>query len=338
MKRQLEEIREKALCYLVACLLAQGVTSPALAASTTGSEALPASVRVQSLGVTCPSTAQVETVLRDVLGSGESATSEWVLSYGRDPAAPAAGQESSIWMELLSPTGQRVAWRRFPHDSCDSTAIASAMAVVVERSLHALGWTRGEPLPEAGPPKQQEPVPTPPARSPPPPRLILGAGPAVGSSAQFGGNLLVEARVRVADALSLRLGGSVLAGQESQTVGSGKAQVNSRHLTAAALSTFARGRVHLDAGLVLQLSIDQGKTQDLLEVANGTRESLAAGLLLGVGVRLSARWRIALDITGLRQVASADFVVDLDGTRTVVLPPPTWQGIACAKLEFVMWP
>jgi hypothetical protein len=338
MKRLLEEICKKTLGCLVAWLIAQGLPSLALAATAPGSDALPASVRVQSLGVTCPSTAQVETVLRDVLGSGENATSEWVLSYGRHPAAPAAGQESSIWMELLGPTGQRVAWRQFPRDSGDCAAIASAMAVVVERSLHALGWPRGEPLPEAGPPKQQEPVPTPPARSPPPPRLILGAGPAVGSSSQFGGNLLVEARVRVAGPLSLCLGGSVLAGQENQTVGSGKAQVNSRHLTAAALSTFARDRVHLDTGLLLLVSIDQGKTQDLLEVANGTRESLAAGLLLGMGVRLSSRWRIALDVAGLRQVAGADFVVNLDGTRTVVLPPPTWQGVACAKLEFVMWP
>jgi hypothetical protein len=98
------------------------------------------------------------------------------------------------------------------------------------------------------------------------------------------------------------------------------------------------GKLHLDAGAVLLATLDQGRTENLPEMAEGRRAALAAGLVLGAGVTLSPRWRLALDVQGLRTVAGADFVVDIEGSRRAVLAPPAWQGIVCAKLEFVAWP
>jgi hypothetical protein len=289
-------------------------------------------VHVESKGVECPSADQVEMALRHVGVLGENATPGWALYYGTAPFVAATPQTSFVWMDLASPTGQVVARRKLPNDGSDCAAIASAMAVVVERSLHELDWTRGEPLPENVRPRKEEPAPT------RPPRLILGMGPAAGTSARAGFNLLLEARLRVVGPLSVRLGGGLLAGHDSQSVGTGKASVTSRQVSATVLSTLPWGRLHLDAGLVFQVSIDRGKTEDLPDSAEGRREALATGLLLGAGVRLSTRWRLAVDIEALRTVAGADFVVNLEGSRGVVLPPPVWQGMVCGKLEFVAWP
>jgi hypothetical protein len=335
MKCELLWILNRAFRCAIAFLLAQGLTPAAWAASSAESAAAHsqrAMVHVQAQNVECPTTAQVEMALHQVLIPDESVKAGWVLSYGRDWAVPGADRRSSIWMELRNPTGQSVDRRQLPYDDGDCVAVANAMAAVVERSLHTLGWTRGEPLPEASWPKRQVPGPT---RLP---RLILGVGPALGTSAQLGTNLLVEARVNIARSFSMRLGGSLFAGNENQTVSSGRALITSHHVSAAGLSTLTRGKVYLDTGLVLLISIDQGKTEGLTEDSNGRRASLAAGLLLGAGVQLSPRWRIAVGIEGLHAVAGTDFLVNLDRGGTVVLPPPTWQAIALTKLEFVIWP
>ena len=41
---------------------------------------------------------------------------------------------------------------------------------------------------------------------------------------------------------------------------------------------------------------------------------------------------------GIRVALGADYVVNIDGKRTVVLSPSPWEGIAAAQLEFVAWP
>jgi hypothetical protein len=238
-------------------------------------------------------------------------------------------------MDLTGPAGQLVARRQLPNDGSDCHAIASAMSAVVERSLHELGWTRGEPLPGSARPASPQ---SPPARSPRPPRLILGLGPAIGTSSRSGVNLVLDAQLQVAGPVSLRLGGGLLAKEDSQAVQGGTATVSSRQVSATVLFTLPRRRLHLVGGAVFLLSIDQGRTQNLSEPAKGRRAGLAAGLALGGGLRLSPRWRFALEIQGLRAVAGADFVVVLDGARRAVLPSPTWQGSFCARLEFVAWP
>ncbi len=307
-------------------------------ATALGSPGSSASVRVESSGVACPSAEQVETALRHGGVSAASATTGWVLSYGNASFGDAARQGASVWMDLASPSGQLVAQRQFPNDGSDCGAIASAMSAVVDRSLHELGWTRGEALPES--PRSVKPESAPVSHAPPPrpPRLIVGMGPAVGTSARVGVNLLLDARLQVVGPMSLRLGAGLMAGDDSQAVAGGRARMTSRHVSAAVLSTLPRGRAHLDAGAVFLVSIDQGTTENLAVSAEGRRAALAAGLVLGAGVGLSRRWRLALDIQGLRAVAGADFVVDFDSGRKPVLPPPTWQGIVCAKLEFVAWP
>jgi hypothetical protein len=294
-----------------------------------------ASVRVESNGVGCPSAEQVETALRQVGVFAATPDTGWLLAYGGVSSAAGASQASFVWMDLTSPTGQLVARRQLPDDGSDCRAIASAMSAVVERSLHELGWTRGEPLPGRSRPTGPAPSPVLAAR---PPRLVLGLGPALGTSSRTGVNLALEARLQVVGSLSLRLGGGLLAKEESQAVGDGQASVSSRQVGATVLSTLPSGRVPLDVGAAFLVSIDQGSTQKLSAPAEGRRAALAAGLVLGGGVRLSPRWRFALDIQGLHAVAGADFVVVLDGARRAVLPPPTWQGSVCAKLEFVAWP
>src|SRR5512133_3198226 len=74
----------------------------------------PASVRVESGGVACPSAEQVETALRHVGVSAAGATDGWVLSYGDVSAGAAIAQAPFVWMDLASPTGQLVARRQLP--------------------------------------------------------------------------------------------------------------------------------------------------------------------------------------------------------------------------------
>jgi len=326
-----------AACCALACLLAWGA-SPAAFAEMTGGPATssaPASVRVESNGVDCPSAEQVESALAHVGVPPAIATKGWVLSYGTVPSSTATPQTLFVWMDLASPTGQLFARRKLLDDGSDCSAIASAISAVAERSLHELGWTRGEPLPERARPTNPE---GPSGRATKPPRLILGLGPAAGTSATVGLNLLLEARLSIAGPISFRLGGGLLAHEDSQAVGNGRARMSSRHVSAAVLSTLPVGKLHLDAGAVLLATLDQGRTENLPEMAEGRRAALAAGLVLGAGVTLSPRWRLALDVQGLRTVAGADFVVDIEGSRRAVLAPPAWQGIVCAKLEFVAWP
>ena len=324
-------------CCALAWFLAW-VSVPAAGAEMTGgpiTSGPPASVHVESNGVACPSAEQVEGALDHTGVSATVATTGWVLSYGPVPASAATPQATFVWMDLASPTGQLVARRKLPNDGSDCGAIASAISAVVERSLHGLGWTRGEPLPQRARPNQPDAAPVRPAK---PSRLILGLGPAAGTSAMVGNNLLLEARLQVAGPISFRLGGGLLASESSQAVGGGRARMSSRYVSAAVLSTLPMGKVHLDAGAAVLASIDQGSTENLPEMADGRRASLAAGLVLGAGVRLSPRWRLALDIQGMRTLAGADFVVELEGNRRAVLAPPAWQGIVGAKLEFVAWP
>lgn len=324
-------------CYVLAGLLAWGAIPAARAEMTGGPAAASprASVRVESNQVGCPSAKQVEMALAHVGVSAASATTGWVLSYGTVTSSAANPQAPFVWMDLASPTGQLGARRRLPNDGNDCGAIASAMSVVVERSLHELGWTRGEPLPRRARLDQPEAPSSEPTK---PPRLVLGLGPAAGTSAAGGINVLLEARLHLAGPLSFRLGGSLLAHEDSQAVGNGRARMSSRHASATVLSTLRRGKLHLDAGAVLLAAIDQGRTENLPEMSEGRRATLAVGLLLGAGARLSPRWRLALDVQGLRTVSGADFVVEIEGSRRAVLAPPAWQGIVCAKLEFVAWP
>jgi hypothetical protein len=297
----------------------------------------PVAVRLTSDIAECPSSLQVQSALRQVLGDGEPSAGGWVLSYGRDPSAPAAERNASVLMELVDPAGERLAVRRIPVSPGDCGAIASAMAAVVERSLRALGWTRGEPLPESS----RQTNATEPSKIPvrkPLPRLVLGAGPSIGSSSRTGTNLLLEARVRVAGPFCLRLGGGVLAGSDSQKVGSGTTRVTSRYFTASPLSAFALGRVELAGGPMLLLAVDQGTSSGLATGGTGAREVLAVGAGLGVAARLSTRWRLSLGLEGFRVAFSPDYFVEINGVRTVILAPSPWEGIASAKLEFVAWP
>jgi hypothetical protein len=323
--------------WALACLAAQVAMPVVWADVPANGPTASASVRVESNGVGCPSAEQVETALRQVGVFAATPDTGWLLAYGGVSSAAGTSQASFVWMDLTSPTGQLVARRQLPDDGSDCHSLASAMSAVVERSLHELGWTRGEPLPGGSRPTGPAPSPVP-VLAARPPRLVLGLGPALGTSSRTGVNLALEARLQVVGSLSLRLGGGLLAKEESQAVGDGQARVSSRQVSATVLSTLPRGRVHLDVGAAFLVSIDQGSTQKLSAPAEGRRAALAAGLVFGGGVRLSPRWRLALDIQGLRAVAGADFVVVLDGARRAVLPPPTWQGSVCTKLEFVAWP
>ena len=298
----------------------------------------PVAVRITSDAAECPSSVQVQSALRQVLGDGDRSAGGWVLSYGRDPSVPEAERDASVLLELIDPAGVRLAVRRIPAAPGDCDAIASAMAAVVERSLRTLGWTKGEPLPEAAR-HTSAPEPSTPTARKRGPRLVLGLGPSIGSSPRAGINLLLEARLRVAGPVCLRLGGGLFSGSDSQNVGSsGKASLTTRYFTAAPLAAFALGSLELAAGPILLLSFDHGSTQDIAQGSSGDREVLAAGLGLGVALRLAARWRVSLGLEGYRVALGADYFVQINGVKTVVLSPSPWQGIASAKLEFVAWP
>ena len=308
-----------------------------VAQAVLGAAPPPLAVRLRSEIAECPASAQVQSALRQVLGDGQSSAGGWVLSYRRDPSALGADRDASVAIELVDPVGERLLVRRIPASRGDCDAIASAMAAVVERSLRTLGWTRGEPLPESARPTNATEPSLPPARMPLP-RLVLGAGPSIGSSPRLGANLLLEARACLVGPFCLRLGGGVLAGSQSQDAGSGTAHLSSHYFTAAPLAVFVLGRVELAGGPLLLLAVDHGNAASLAEQQSGYRAVLAVGLAIGVAVRLSPRWRISLGLEGLRVALAADYFVMVAAQRAVVLAPSPWEGIVSAKLEFVAWP
>jgi hypothetical protein len=159
----------------------------------------------------------------------------------------------------------------------------------------------------------------------------------LGTSPRVGANLLLEARVRVVGPLCLRLGGSVFSGSVKQRVDTGTARMTSRYFALASLVAWASTRMEGAVGPVLLLGYDQG-SGDFPQTGTGHRATLALGTAVTAAVRLSNRWRLGVGLEGFRAVTGADFFVELDGTRTVVLEPPTWEGTAAVRLEFLPWP
>jgi hypothetical protein len=173
------------------------------------------------------------------------------------------------------------------------------------------------------------------------PRLVLGAGPVFGTSSRLGTNLLLDARVRVAGPFCLRLGAAALAGSDSESVpsaGNGRVSLSSRTFTLSALAAFVTGPVELAGGPVVWLAADEASSSDLPRVASGTRVVVAAGVGIGVALPVSPRWRVGLDLEGVRVAFAPDTYLDWNGTRTMVLAPSPWQGMAKVKLEFLPWP
>lgn len=309
-------------------------------------------LRVTSDNPDCPSSLEVKSALRQVLG--DSDPSGWALWYGRDPALPPAERDATVLMELLDPAGERVAVRRIPALPGECAAVGTAMAAVVERSLRGLGWTRGEPLPESAGQRTPAEVVAPeharvviPGPATPsanrPPRLVLGAGPSFATSSRLGMNLLLEARVRVVGPLCLRLGGEVLAGSASESLpsaGTARVTLSSRAFTVAPWLAFTLGAAELGGGAVLLIAVDQGTSSNLSPRGSGARAVVAVGAGVGVAVRLASRWRVGLGLDLVRVAFAPDYYVELNGQKTPVpvLAPSPWQGVASAKVEFVAWP
>ena len=288
------------------------------------------SVRLETQVAACPSPGEVDSALRQALGSSPSSPHGWVLSYGRDLAADVVGGDASLWMVLVDPSGRRRIERRIPASDEECSAIAGVMAAIVEREVRALSDTSVGPLPIASTRRPSRPTSL-------PPRLVLGAGPSLGTAQRLGMNLLLEARMRIAGPFCVRLGGALFSGSASQSVDPGTARVTSRYFTLAPLAAFPSTKGELAVGPSLLFSFDQG-SGDLAQAGSGYRATLAIGLALAAAVRLSARWRLGVGLEGYHAAAGADFYVALDGKRTVVLAPPTWEGIGAVRLEFLSWP
>jgi hypothetical protein len=324
-----------------------------LVAAALPAAANPTAVRVVSEVVACPSPSEVESALRQVLGAREHTTGAWTLWYGRDPATPAAEREASLLMELADPAGERLLSRRMPAPAVDCAAIGTAMAAVVERSLRDLGWTRGEPLPESAgasqPPESPgaKPVTETPATFTEAterqrvPRVVLGAGPLVGTSSRLGANLLVDVRARVVGPFCLRVGAATFAGSASESVpsgGEGSVRLSSRTFMVSPLAALVVAPVELAVGPVVWLAADQASSSKLPRVASGRRLVMAVGAGIALALPLSKRWRIGLALEGGRVAFAPDTYLESSGTKRTVLAPPPWQGMAAAKLEFVPWP
>jgi hypothetical protein len=314
-----------------------------VAVATLASTPGPNAIRVETNLALCPSSSEVQSALGQVLGDGQWSSPGWVLSYGRDPPAGEADRDASLWMAFVDPAGERLVERHIPASPEDCHAIAGAMAAVVERSLRTLGWTRGEPLPlsarttnvaETNQPPVQDSKPTVGRR---PPRLVLGAGPSFGISPRTGTNLHLEARVRAAGPLCVRLGGGLLSGSDSQSIGPVTTRVTSRYFTLTPLAVFAIGSVELAGGPGLLFSFDRGRS-NLVKGGSGNRVTLAVGAAIDFAIHLSPRWRLSAGFEGFRAALGSNYFVQIEGTRTVVLSPSPWEGIAAAKLEFAPWP
>jgi hypothetical protein len=311
-----------ASCYLIA------------QAAAAAPPARPA-IRLAPQVTSCPSPAEVEAALGRSLGSRKLSSDQWVLAYGRDRVAAAVDRDASLWLVFSNPSGQRRIERRIPASSEECSAIADAMAAVVELSLRELDL----PPPVAPPPKSaSKPEPSGQGAKPSSrlPRLVVGAGPLLGTSGRVGANLLLEARVRVAGPFCLRLGGALLSASVSQRVDTGTVRVTSRAFTLAPLVVLPSTWVEWALGPVLLLSYDQG-SGDLLQDGSGDRATLAVGGAVVAAVHLSAHWRLGLGLEGFYTASGADFFVVLDSKPTVVLAPPSWQGIVALRLEFLAW-
>jgi hypothetical protein len=290
----------------------------------------------------CPSAAEVEAALAPILDRDPPSTQGWVLSYGRTAAADDVATDAGLWMVLADASGERLVERLLPAAPADCPALPGAMAAVVERALRTADWTGGEPLPVPPPEPPVVTAPRLPVVVAPPerprlPRLVLGAGPMLGTSARASANLFVDARLRVAGPLCVRAGATVLSGSTSEGVNGGSARMTSRTFTLAPLLAWARTRVEWAAGLMVLLGYDQGSGL-LAQAGSGGRTTLALGVATAVALSLSPRWRLGVGLEGARSVAGGDFFVQLDGQPTVVLAPPAWEGMAAVRLEFLPWP
>lgn len=295
-------------------LLLQGAGAPA--------------ARLESSLDECPSREEVRSALRQVLGDGASSAAGWVLQYDRD-----LPDEAALAIKLVGPTGERLVERRIVVGRSDCPAMAGAIAAVVERSLRAVGWTRGEPLPvpaqvaspQAGTAVRERAA-----------RVVLGVGPSLALSSEggdkVGGNLLFQVRARAWGPICLRLGTGLLSTNDNRSAGDVATQMTSRFVSMAPLAAFSRERMELAFGPSAFLGIDSA-TSGL--GGSGDRVTLAAGLATSIAIRLSPHWRLGVGVEGLHAALGAEYVVERNGVRTVVLAPPSWRGIATAQLEFV---
>jgi hypothetical protein len=293
-------------------------------------------MRLDSALAECPSRAEVQSALGQVLGDGPASAAGWVLAYERDLSGEASAEDGALAIKLVAPTGERLVDRRITVARNDCPAVASAIAAVVERSLRSVGWTRGEPLPTPAP-VAAAPVAT--LAHDRPPALVIGAGPSLGLSSAGSdtaqGNLLFQVRACARGPLCLRFGTGLLSARDSHSAGDTTAHLTSRFVSVTPLAALLRGWMELGVGPTFLVGLDSA-TSSL--GGSGDRATMAVGLAAAVALRLSPRWRLSVGLEGTHAALAADYVVELDGVRTVLLAPPAWRGMTTAQLEFVPWP
>ena len=297
------------------------------------------SVRSQPEGESCPSRVQVEAALREALGS--DGPSGWTLSYAREVAGEAAAGQAALQMEFFAPTGERRAVRRIPVAAGDCIAAAQAMAVIVERTLRLVGWTRGEALPPSQRPptpavKSASVAPSPP-QTPALPRLTVGLDPALATAPTLGATVFLNLRLRLLGNVHVRLGGQPLAATTSEPARKGTAHLDSRRYAMAFLFAGYARRVELQAGAEVQLTRDNGSTENIALGGDGTRNLLALGVVAGAALALSSRWRLGVEVGGYRTAVEPEFYVTTDAGRLIVLHRSPWDGLFALRIEYVLW-
>src|SRR5512140_3073748 len=242
-------------------------------------------VRLETGLADCPAPEEMRAALHQALGEGSQSAPGWVLRYDRDLPGPAS-TEPSIAVTLVAPAGEHLVERRIVVGQGDCPAVAGAIAAVVERSLRAVGWTRGDPLPVLAP----TPVPTrtvAAAVSVRPPRLVVGLGPALtlasAGSDQVGGNLMLQARARTWGPVCVRVGAGFFSTSDDRKLGNVASHLTTRFASVAALAAFVRGRTELAAGPGARLGFDSA-TSSL--GGSGDRFTAALGLATAIAVRL----------------------------------------------------
>lgn len=302
------------------------------------SPALATTVTVESPLLECPSTGDVRQAIAHALGQASLATGPspgWRLWYARAVAAPELG-DAALTLRFSDPSGRPLVERQMPAAMRDCPALATAVAAIVERSLRALGWSQGLPLPPSAAPLQAAEPPAKPGRHASPP-VVVAVGPGWATSAPAG-NLLLALRARLLGPLALDAGGALLSGTRSESVGNGTARLTTRPFSAALLLAWPVAHFTLAAGPSLLVRFEQAHSQNLDQVGDGGRATLALGGTLAPSWTLSPRWRLGLRVAGYRASAGSNYVVTVGGARRVVLAPPSWEAQAAAYLEFAPWP
>jgi len=276
-------------------------------------QAEPLALRLDAT-LTCPDAAQVERALarQDLRGAPS-----WIVSLE-------GASDGSVSVTLRQQDGAILLERRLPAGDC--TALAEAVALLVQRRVEGIGWA-GE-LPDAERPAASTPLPAPPPTTRSPPRVRPTRRPGADLALAADAGVVIAGGLEDQPAapgpavtmtlswrwLALSLAGAWISRSDVGVAG-GTLAIDEAQVALEAAFVLRAPRFELRLGPRLAVAIVHAETNGLPRVADQTRGSVRAGPVVSVAVPVLpwAYVRVGLGVMGL--ASGWDF--DVEGAGVV---------------------